>query len=402
MRRTLIVGVSTLLLFGAGTAVALLSNDPDGPLPSEDQLRTEGFAVWPEDTLDEGMESCENAEAWQLDPEETALRFASEVINEPEEGLTATYNNEPGDAAIYRRYDVNSPENDAGSEHPGVSVHVRKYGRCWFVFRSEPGENNFLPSIAYAVSGGAKKLIVRPGGYPVQLGYGPIAERMDATTDQAVIDISQLEPGDTGHVIAGQSSQPLGFVPPPATTSVRKMTVKEIEAAPDVCDSQEVYRHPHFALGEFFTFDLGRQIGRSSSRELELKQGDTAREIADKKWALTIQGTRLIARVPRIKKYCWRVITLDDDPNKSLLRSLQIGANTATFDLAWGRATSASVTLSSERGGHRWTFGRFTRPITGTTLEEWSWENDPIEVTVVLYRGTKLIAAERTWRSPRS
>lgn len=120
-------------------------------------------------------------------------------------------------------------------------------------------------------------------------------------------------------------------------------------------------------------------------------------EIAHKKWALTIQGTRLIAEVPRIEKFCWRVIAVDDDPQKPLLRSLQVGPESATFDVEWGKATSASVTLVTESGGQRWDFGRFTRPLSVQTFEDWSFEIEPIEVTVVLQRGRKLLAAERTW-----
>jgi hypothetical protein len=32
-------------------------------------------------------------------------------------------------------------------------------------------------------------------------------------------------------------------------------------------------------------------------------------------------------------------------------------------------------------------------------LEQWRWAKDPIEVTVVLQRGRRLIAAERAWYS---
>lgn len=167
-------------------------------------------------------------------PQETAVRFAHDVIDEPKEGLTATYNNDPGDAGDYRRYDVNSPENDAGSERPGVAVYVRKYGRCWFVVGSEPGDNWSFPSIAYGVSGADEKLIVRPEGDRLSIGYGPMEDQLAGRASQAVIDIAQLEPDAIGHVISGQTAMSLGFVPPMGTTPLQQLTLEEIEAAPDV------------------------------------------------------------------------------------------------------------------------------------------------------------------------
>lgn len=93
---------------------------------------------------------------------------------------------------------------------------------------------------------------------------------------------------------------------------------------------------------------------------------------------------------------------MDDVQRRSLLRSLRIGPGSATFDIDWGKATTGSVTLTTERGGQQWSLDRFTQPITVRTEEGWSFEEQPLEVTVVLYRGRKLISAERTWRSARS
>ena len=50
------------MVIGAVLAVSLSKPEDGAPLPTDDELRTQGFAVWPEDTVEEGMKACQDAE----------------------------------------------------------------------------------------------------------------------------------------------------------------------------------------------------------------------------------------------------------------------------------------------------------------------------------------------------
>lgn len=165
--------------------------------------------------------------------------------------------------------------------------------------------------------------------------------------------------------------------------------------------SEDSFDHPHFALANLFGFGLDRQIYSASSRELKLRGSDSVERIDRDTWELNVQGTHLSEEVLKIKRGCWRAITLTSGTSRSQLRTLRLGEESATFAINWDRATSASVTISGDRGGQSWTFDRFAHPITVRTHEGWATIVGPLEVTVVLRAGTKIIAAERSWLAGR-
>lgn len=390
-RGAVIVGVTLLL---GGTAVALLRQEDNGRPPTEEQLRTRGFAVWPEDTLAEAEEACREPEPWQLDPEETALRFAREVFDFSEAGLHAENMGE-GDSSAHQRYHVNADGEDLGS-----IISVIKYGDCWVVDGAEPREGWWLPSIGFAHRQGKTELLVSTQGSGTDVGYGTLDQHISGEPEQVVIDISELPPDATGHVIAAGTADALGYVPPPATNSVTKMTLKEIIAQPDICNGEDSSKHPHFALSELIGFGLGRQTRGVSSREIELRGSDRVERIDGDTWGLIVQGTRLTAEVPKIRGGCWRALTMKSRSSRPPVKSLLLSDESATFELNRGRATSASVTLSGDRGGGSWTFEPFAGPITVASHGAWSFLDGSLQVTVVLRNGQRIVSAQRTWVTP--
>jgi hypothetical protein len=395
VKRTIGFGVIGLVLLGAAAAATVLSNDPTAPWPSEDELRTAGFAVWPQDTVEEAERSCEQADAWQLDPEQTALRFVQEVFAYPEEELRASAITEPV-SENEKQFLVTADGEDLGS-----SVFVTKYGACWFVVRAEPREGAFFPSIGY--SRNATRLIVYTGGVPAHVGYGRTDVDIPSDQDQSVIDISE-EPPTTGHVVSAGTAYPFGnSIVAIATDPFREMTDEQVTATKGVCDHEESFRNAHLALEDLLTFDLSRRVVSASSRDLVLAGGDTVRKRRDDRWAIKLGAVQLTAHAQAIKPGCWRVIAIDDDRPSSALTSLRAIRDTAAFRVRWGKATSADVTLSSARGSQQWTFGRFKRPISVWTFEDKSLgPKGPFEVTVVLRDGKRIVEAERAWYAPRT
>ena len=56
---------------GAGVVVGIWApqQSPPAPYPSEEEIADRGFAVWPEDTVDEAQQGCSRVdeEPWRLD-----------------------------------------------------------------------------------------------------------------------------------------------------------------------------------------------------------------------------------------------------------------------------------------------------------------------------------------------
>jgi hypothetical protein len=233
VKRTVVISLSVLVLLGAAVTVALVKNDDRAPMPSEDELRTKGFAVWPEDTLDEGMDSCEHAQAWQLDPQETAFRFAREVLKYPDPQM----NTDPvSQSTTQIRYLMGSNGVRGDGVFLGAVIDVKKYDRCWFIVNAEDREDAAFDEVSYRHQGGRIWLVVHHRGLiETEVGYGawerrsvPLASRGIAPAPpqpgaESSFRLPRLDPDATGHIMSltrnergiaiGIAARPLGFVP---------------------------------------------------------------------------------------------------------------------------------------------------------------------------------------------
>lgn len=394
-----------LALLGAGTVAALLNNDDDpAPIPSDDQLRADGFAIWPEDTLDEGIRACDQAEEWQLEPQETAFRFAREVLNYPEPHLNTVPIADEESTRTDVRYLIGS--RGVPGVFLGSVVDVRKYGRCWFVVRVDPREGGWLPSVAFAHNGDRTQLVLQTLGSEVEIGYGSWEKTITDDRDQVVLDLPDLEPDATGHLMAlgpyrqvlDGSAAPLGFIPDPATATVRRLTREEVLKARRVCRRDDAYRSPQAALADLYTFTLDRPVS-TSGRQIIFKGDDGAEHVRGERWSLAVGQAQVNVLVPQIKPGCWRVLFINDHRRHHLLQLLRVEPDWLTFDLNWGNATSGTLTVSTSQGGSSWTFNKLDQPLTVRNYESWLLD-EPIEVTVVLRAGRDVISAERTWQLP--
>jgi hypothetical protein len=156
MRRALFAGLLLLVLL-AGGGVLLLQAENRAPLPSQDELRMDGFAVWPEDTVTEGMEACAEAEQWRLDPKETAFRFAREVLRYPEPSLnTDPIIDEESKAEVIRRLIDESLGGD-----DGIDARLRAIDATFGVVPDAPDWPEWLATVRGA---NADERLQRLGG----------------------------------------------------------------------------------------------------------------------------------------------------------------------------------------------------------------------------------------------
>ena len=133
-RPTVALAVTIGLLSGMQTSAAG-PGDPS-PFPSEEEVRAEGFAVWPEDTVEEAREACsEHADdqPWRLSAMETAEHFARTVLS-------------------HRDPKADPEFSDVNEHHARVwlvakevflsnIVELRRADVCWFITFGEPRES---------------------------------------------------------------------------------------------------------------------------------------------------------------------------------------------------------------------------------------------------------------------
>lgn len=386
----------------------LLQDEDRGPLPSQDELRTDGFAVWPEDTLAEGMDACEKAESWRLDPKETAFRFAREVLRYPEPSLNTKPLDDFEPTPWEFRYLIGS--RGVRGVFLGSIVDVRKYDRCWFVVHLQPREEGWLPSIGFIHGDDGTQLVLRMEGPNVEIGYGDWQRevtwrRGGAQPPQVVLDPpEQLDPDATGHVMAlapfqdvfDGSASPLGSIPEPATTKVRPVGQREVEEIPRVCSHWEAHRQPLRAIADLYTFTLNSAVA-TRGRKVLFQRGDRAERVRGDRWLLHVDGVELTARIPELKQGCHRILSIQDG-RRRLIESLHVEPERFTFELNWGRGSNAEIWLisGSGRGGGNWRLDRFDSLLTLRTYDRLP-ANEPFYVMVVLREGRSVISAERIW-----
>lgn len=392
-------GFLGVVMIGAGVAAGVASLEPPtrAALPSSQQLRDEGFAVWPEDTLQEGLEACGEAEGWRFDAHETADRYAREVLGYPEPHLRAA-DRKPSSV----QYGITSEAVELGS-----IIHLRKYDRCWFVVYVTAREGGFIPSLLFAYDEGGDPLLVIEGiGHETEVGYGEWETLVDAS-EQAVVDPPDLPPNATGHIariftskgISDIDAVRLGSIPRPATIAVRPLAPEELRETEGICPGGEGFGSPEAALASLYRAAFGKGIPQHG-RVHKFRGGNEIERVAGEEWRLRVGGAELRATVPEVKKSCWGIASVED-PSGNLLNDLKVAEDAFTFDIAWGDATAAEIILANDRGGDSWTVERLKRPLTVSGLDTRNPLKERFRVNVVLRKSGRIVAAQQFWYEAR-
>ena len=181
-----------------------------------------GFAVWPEDSPEDGLEACKSrldVEPWRSDPSTTADRFLRTVLDwtQPPD-LSGDEVPEEAPRTVFVVIDGEMPRSALG-----VAVHLRQLRGCWFVAKVEPREGDV--ALDYEWVGGEGDFALRvaySGAAPVvlEVGWGDNIHRETLEKGEAV-EIPSPQPGHSGHILVRPESGPSEFTfgqplsPPP-------------------------------------------------------------------------------------------------------------------------------------------------------------------------------------------
>jgi hypothetical protein len=170
---------STLLFLLLPLLVGVACDASDSIPRSASQLQGRpGFAIWPEDRPEDGIESCrdrKDSETWRTDPDAVAQRFVTTVLSWPQGDKYDQY--EP-DARGLLTKTMNDPTMPRWAL--GIALIMRRLGECFFVAQVTPREEGGPAMISFVKGGGGAWVVTWLSKTPgvVELGFGQSVERV--------------------------------------------------------------------------------------------------------------------------------------------------------------------------------------------------------------------------------
>lgn len=393
MRRLALLLAAIVL---AGGAVVLVARrDRSAPFPSTAGLRTNGFAAWPVDTVEEAEAECAEAEDWRLDARATAERFAADVLRYPEPSAGEAF----GDDVDSIRLLINTDGVDG--VFLGSALQLERYGRCWYVTEGMPREDELGATLGFVYRDGRPNLLLSdPNDVPVGfVGYGDWATEIEPKLRQIVLWMPDLEPDATGHVVHTQpdaeglseivGARSLGYVPsPPDGRPAQPLEVSDVVDDPRVCRIEAPrFRTPERVIRYLYAWtfdDLLRQVGGYSRYE---RKG--YRHVGGDRWRLVVDDAVLIATIPEIAGRCYQLVSLEPVGKDRPLRRLWIDDLGVTFAVDWGGGDDASVGFPGGGG----TLRQIREPVTFPRRASRLPADAPLYARVVLYKDGHVVSA---------
>jgi hypothetical protein len=161
-----------------------------------------GFAVWPEDTPEAGLEACESRideEPWRGAPETTADRFVRTVLDwkQPDD-LSDSQVPEDAPRTMFVMGDGEMPPGALGT-----AVHLRQLRGCWFVVTVEPREGEV--GIDYKWEGQKSDFALRVtyrrlDPVKLEVGWDDTVHRATLEKGETVV-FQSPHPGRSGHIL---------------------------------------------------------------------------------------------------------------------------------------------------------------------------------------------------------
>jgi hypothetical protein len=344
------VGALMLILGFAGGALLVRDLLVD-ELPSGVDVRRTGFAIWPQDTVEEARAAC-SRQGSSASAVATAERFASSFL--------ATKDPAFWDVAVdppTARVSLQDPS--IGSElYFGVAL--RKLDRCWYVTSVQDRNAEMTEEVTAGYAGPERNrkmwVNIRPDPYSGhqafrgEIGLGGATRRVDSIgaspdgTAQFTLPVPDAE-RPSGHFIVSDAESPAeaGFGAPvgspptlagrvlPPTGKRSRRAVGRAARAENDCGFE--YWTPGERARATVHAQLGTWPGRLSRRTLKKQpNGD---------WSVAADGVRATFDFWRVRKGCWLLGRIQPTEGSERVESVSVVNDRFVFDLRWGRAEEA-------------------------------------------------------------
>jgi hypothetical protein len=162
-----------------------------------------GFASWPEDTPEAGLDACESRldeEPWRSSAETTAERFVRTVLGwkQPDD-LSNSQVPEDAPRTMFVMGDGEMPRSALGA-----AIHLRQLRGCWFVVTVDPREGQPGIELKWEGEEGDFALRVRsrrPDPVKLEVGWGDIVHRETLEKRETAV-VPSPRPVRSGHILA--------------------------------------------------------------------------------------------------------------------------------------------------------------------------------------------------------
>jgi hypothetical protein len=399
---------------GAVIVVARSRGDAGVPFPSDASTRRLGFAVWPEDTVDEARAACEERaddQPWRLSAVDTTLTFGRERLGYDDVEVMAEQTTVHDDRATVWLLD------------PGIFLpnifYLRKAGDCWFITGAVHREGD-QPSIAFSHWPHQTTMHIEAPIF-VEAGFGSRMKRTSlhpghpfgwslpgaVSSEGHYLTVGYDRKGNGETVAAGSLPPP----PQPRTGVVvlprRSGPIWENIVASDerrACRAQFWTKSSprgavNWLLKWFFDEAMPSgpypdvlHVGRRG------KIGDRVRLVkrSDVRWSLIVDDVRYDVVLDRVFPKCWPVRSITARGRPQILRRVWADTGGVTMDVRWGAARRGQFSLDYGGAVGSQALGWIHRiPSPFTLYVHGEHPRDlPGYVSAILFRGGRIVNAQ--------
>ena len=367
MRRSLVLASTLIVAFVGPTA----AQEPPSPWPTEEDVARSGFAVWPEDTVEEAQDACAqhtDDEPWRLSPTETALRFARVKLDHEKPTVDEEATEIGSDSA---RVWLMAPEVSLSN-----IFELRRHDVCWYVTRGDEREDSVGASVLFARKDGDKRVYLEHShdGSLGELGFGEHIRQWAPTSNETRRSWALPPTADReGHVLL------VDWDSRGEVQGGEGVYARSLPPPPRIGEGERV-----FPVGERFSWDELPREERKRSCRLSSTTASRARGVLNYmlqwvfsqampsgpypdvmrtgphgwighrvrvdrlgtgKWRVKIDDVRYRVVVIKGAEDCWALekwIPLDKERP---LQEAFFSESSGTIDFRWGRAKRSSVSL---------------------------------------------------------
>ena len=368
LRRPLVLLSALVLAFVASPATG---GGPPSPWPSSDEVAHFGFAVWPEDTVQEAQQACADHaddQPWRLSPTETALQFARVKLDheEPEVAEEQTEIG-PDEARVW----LMAPEVSLSN-----IFELRRHDVCWYITRGDEREDSVGASVVFARKNGDKRVYLENSHDSSlgELGFGEHARQWGPAGNETRRSWALPQTADReGHVLVvdwdskgdlqgGEGVYARPLPPPPRIGEGEKVFPVRERFSWDELPKEDRKRscrlssttepRPRRVLNYMLEWVFSRAMPSGPYPDVFRTGphgwiGDRVRvdRMGRGKWRVEIDDVRYGVVVIKGAEECWALKKWVPLDKKRPLEEAFFAESSATIDFRWGRAKNSSVSV---------------------------------------------------------
>jgi hypothetical protein len=373
--------VLVTVLVAGGVAGGLWAQpSPPAPYPSAEVIADRGFAVWPEDTVDEAQDGCSRAgeEPWRLTPDGVVSEFAVRVMKHDDPQIDYEMSDIGDDTARIWLY----PPRELAT-----ILELIKAGECWFITFIEHREET-SSGFEYTFDGDTLTAYLVDARW-TQLGFGTEDREKPQDEGNVLRWTFEEEISEPGHFLTVGFRDGIGTVavadalpPPPDRDAGEMIFPPSDDPVWDRMRSEGKVRdcrylafagtHAEGVINQLLEWQFARAMPSGPYPDVlhRGEDGPIGKRVeryrkSSRRWVLIVDDVRYEVRLTRVMDKCWAIETLDASNGGTVLERAWLDGDQTSVEARplWDRL-GLGLTYGSE--------GEFmtVRPRKGTSISD--------------------------------